>query len=124
MKKYDEIIQKGINQNKNTPSKYLKDKEKAVLNRLQKYKENYLNYLKDFDFPFDDNLSERDLRATKLKKKVSGCHRSFEGLKDYSNIRTIISTCIKQGKSYFEFFKNILNNKPISISKKGLIMMP
>ena len=122
-KEYDEIIQNGINQNKNTPSKYLKDKEKAVLNRLIKYKENYLNYLKDFEFPFDDNLSERDLRATKLKKKVSGCHRSFEGLKDYSNIRTIISTCIKQGKSYFEFFKNILNNKPISISKQGLIMM-
>ena len=122
-KEYDEIIQKGIKQNKNTPSKYLKDKEKAVLNRLIKYKENYLNYLKDFEFPFDDNLSERDLRATKLKKKVSGCHRAFEGLKDYSNIRTIISTCIKQGKSYFEFFKNILNNKPISISKQGLIMM-
>ena len=100
-KEYDEIIQKGIKQNKNTPSKYLKDKERAVLNRLIKYKENYLNYLKDFEFPFDDNLSERDLRATKLKKKVSGCHRAFEGLKDYSNIRTIISTCIKQGKSYF-----------------------
>ena len=122
-KEYDEIIQNGIKQNKNTPSKYLKDKERAVLNRLIKYKENYLNYLKDFEFPFDDNLSERDLRATKLKKNVSGCHRAFEGLKDYSNIRTIISTCIKQGKSYFEFFKNILNNKPISISKQGLIMM-
>ena len=122
-KKYDEIIQKGIKENTNTQSKYLKDKEKAVLNRLEKYKENYLNYLKDFEFPFDDNLSERDLRATKLKKKVSGCHRSFEGLKDYSNIRTIISTCIKQGKNYFEYFKDILNNKPISISKQGLIMM-
>ena len=122
--KYDEIVQKGISQNKNTPSKYLKNKEKTVLNRLQKYKENYLNYLKNFDLPFDDNLSERDLRATKLKKKVSGCHRSFEGLKDYSNIRTIISTCIKQGKSYFELFKNILRNKPISINKQGLIMMP
>lgn len=121
--KYDEIIQKGINQNKSTPSKYLKNKEKAVLNRLIKYKEKYLNYIKDFDFPFDDNLSERDLRATKLKKKVSGCHRTFKGLKDYINIRTIISTCIKQGKSYFEFFKDILNNKPISISKQGLIMM-
>lgn len=48
---------------------YLKNKEKAVLNRLKKYKENYLNYLKDFEFPFDDNISERDLKATKLKKK-------------------------------------------------------
>ena len=122
--KYDEIVQKGMEENKKTPSKYLKDKEKAVLKRLKKYKENYLKYLRDFELPFDDNLSERDLRATKLKKKVSGCHRSFEGLKDYSNIRTIISTCIKQGKSYYEFFKNILNNKPILISKQGLIMMP
>ncbi len=100
---YDEIIENGIKQNKKTPSKYLKNKEKAVLSRLKKYKQNYLSYLKDFDLPFDDNLSERDLRATKLKKKVSGCHRSYEGLKDHSNIRTIISTCIKQGKSYFEF---------------------
>ena len=122
--KYDEIVQNGIKQNKKTSSKYLKDKEKPVLKRLLKYKENYLNYIKDFELPFDDNLSERDLRATKIKKKVSGCHRSFEGLKDYSNIRTIISTCIKQGKSYFEFFKNILDNKPISISKQGLIKMP
>lgn len=123
-RKYDEIVQRGIKQNEETPSKYLRDKEKAVLNRLIKYKENYLNFLKDFELPFDDNLSERDLRATKLKKKVSGCHRSFEGLKDYSNLRTIIGTCIKQGKSYFEFFRNILNNKPIPISKHGLIMMP
>ncbi len=123
-KKYDEIVQKGMEENNRTLSKYLKDKEKAVLKRLIKYKENYLKYLKDFELPFDDNLSERDLRATKIKKKVSGCHRSFEGLKDYSNIRTIISTCIKQGKNYFEFFKNILNNKPISISKEGLIMIP
>lgn len=123
-RKYDEIIQKGIEQNEETPTKYLKGKEKAVLNRLRKYKENYLNFIKDFELPFDNNLSERDLRATKLKKKVSGCHRSFEGLKDYSNLRTIIGTCTKQGKSYFEFFRNILNNKPIPISKQGLIMMP
>ena len=47
---YDDIIQKGINQNKNTPSKYLKDKEKAVLNRLQKYRENYLKAESAWDF--------------------------------------------------------------------------
>ena len=122
--KYDEIVQKGLLENKKTPSKYLRDKEKAVLKRLIKYKENYLNFIKDFELPFDDNLSERDLRPIKTKKKVSGCHRSFEGLKDYCNIRTLISTSIKQGISYFELFKNILNNKPISVTKLGLIVMP
>ena len=123
-KKYDEIVKKGFEENKQTKSKYLKTKEKAVLNRLEKYKINYLNFIYDFELPFDDNLSERDLRPIKIKKKISGCHRSFEGLKDYCNIRTIISTCIKQGISYFEVFKNILNNKPISITKTGLIVMP
>ena len=123
-KKYDEIVQKGLLQNSETKSKYLKDKEKAVLNRLIKYKINYMNFVEDFGLPFDDNLSERDLRPVKIKKKVSGCHRSFEGLKDYCNIRTIISTCIKQGISYFETLKNIIANKTISITKAGLIIMP
>lgn len=121
--KYDEIIQKGLEQNKKTPSKYLREKEKAVLKRLMKYKPNYLNYIKDFELPFDNNLSERDLRPVKTKKKISGCHRTFEGLKDYCNIRTIISTCIKQGINYFEFFRNILDNKTIPITKLGFIVM-
>ena len=121
--KYDEIIQKGLEQNKKTPSKYLREKEKAVLKMLMKYKPNYLNYIKDFELPFDNNLSERDLRPVKTKKKISGCHRTFEGLKDYCNIRTIISTCIKQGINYFEFFRNILDNKTIPITKLGFIVM-
>lgn len=120
--KYDEIIEKGMLENVKTPSKYLKNKEKAVLNRLKKYKRNYLNFLKDFDLPFDDNLSERDLRPTKTKKKVSGCHRSFNGLKNYCNIRSIISTCIKQKLNYFKILKNIIDNKPITIMKNGLIL--
>lgn len=120
--KYDEIIKKGILENCKTPSKYLRDKEKAVLKRLEKYKGNYLKFLKDFELPFDDNLSERDLRPTKTKKKISGCHRSFNGLKNYCNIRSIISTCIKQKLNYFKILKDIIDNRPIAIMKNGLII--
>lgn len=120
--KYDEIIKKGISENCKTPSKYLRDKEKAVLKRLEKYKGNYLKFLKDFELPFDDNLSERDLRPTKTKKKISGCHRSFNGLKNYCNIRSIISTCIKQKLNYFKILKDIIDNRPIAIMKNGLII--
>lgn len=122
-RRYDEIVKNGITQNKNTPSKYLRDKEYTVLKRLGKYKENYLNYIYDFEFPFDDNLSERDLRPVKLKKKVSGCHRAYEGLKNYCNIRTIISTCIKQGLDYFKVLRSIIDNEVIPISKEGLIIV-
>ncbi len=116
-------MKKGITQNKETPSKYLRDKEHAVLKRLERYRKNYLNYIYDFEFPFDDNLSERDLRPVKLKKKVSGCHRAYEGLKNYCNIRTIISTCIKQKLDYFKVLKKIIDNEGISINKEGLIMV-
>ena len=58
-----------------------------------------VNY--DFKVSFDNNLSEKNLRPIKTKKKVSGCHRSYRGLKDYCNIRSIINTCKKQGINYF-----------------------
>ena len=116
--KYDEILKEGNKENKTSNSKYLKKEEKAILNRLKKYKENHLLYAYDFKVPFDNNLSERDLRPIKTKKKVSGCHRSYKGLKDYCNIRSIISTCKKQGIDYFKELVNIGKGNPITSSLK------
>ena len=55
--KYDEIIKAGNEENKTSNSKYLKKEEKAILNRLKKYKENHLLYAYEFKVPFDNNLS-------------------------------------------------------------------
>lgn len=119
--KYDEIIKKGYEENKKVKSKYFRDKELAVLKRVMSYKKNYLLFLEDFELPFDNNLSERDLRSTKTKKKIIGCHRSFEGLKCYCNIRTIISTCKKQGISYYSVLKNIVTGKTIEVLDSGFL---
>lgn len=105
--RYDEILKEGRKENKESNSKYLGKEEKALLNRLKKYKTNHLIFAYNFEVPFDNNLSERDLRPIKTKKKVSGCHRSYKGLKDYCNIRSIISTCKKQGIDYFKELVNI-----------------
>ena len=105
--RYDEILKEGRKENKKSNSKYLGKEEKALLNRLKKYKTNHLIFAYNFEIPFDNNLSERDLRPIKTKKKVSGCHRSYRGLKDYCNIRSIISTCKKQGIDYFKELVNI-----------------
>lgn len=113
--KYDEILNLGYEENKTSNSKYLKKEEKAILNRLKKYKNSHLQYAYNFKLPFDNNLSERDLRPIKTKKKVSGCYRSYQGLKDYCNIRSIISTCKKQGIDYFKELVNIGKGNPITI---------
>ena len=105
--RYDEILKEGRKENRKSNSKYLGKEEKALLNRLKKYKTNHLIFAYNFEIPFDNNLSKRDLRPIKTKKKVSGCHRSYRGLKDYCNIRSIISTCKKQGIDYFKELVNI-----------------
>ncbi|MEG2251397.1 MAG: transposase, partial [Bacilli bacterium] len=119
-KQYDEILERGFIENSKCTSKYFKSKEKSLLNRLVKYKTQYLNFIKDFSLPFDDNLSERDLRPTKTKKKVSGGHRSYEGLKDYCNIRSIISSCKKQCIDYYQVLKDIMDNKAVCVTSEGI----
>ena len=59
---------------------------------LKKYKENHLLFLYDFTAPFDNNLSERELRHIKIKQKVSGYFNSFIGVQMYSNIKSLIIT--------------------------------
>lgn len=48
--------------------KYAKQEE-ALLNRLEKYRENYLLFIKRSKVPFDNNISERDLRKVKNRQK-------------------------------------------------------
>ena len=72
--------------------RFHRNEEKRLLNRLRKYKENHLLFLYDFYVPFDNNLSERDLRHVKSKIKISGCFRSLEGLQNYLNVKSIIGT--------------------------------
>ena len=90
--RYDEILNEGYEENKKVKSKYLKQDEQRLLNRLKKYKENHLMFLYDFNVPFDNNLAERDIRHFKIKQKISGHFNSMEGMKIYSNIKSIIGT--------------------------------
>ena len=64
-KKYFSLLQKGREENKKTTHRYAKQEEQALLNRLEKYSHNHLLFLHDFSVPFDDNISERDLRKAK-----------------------------------------------------------
>jgi len=98
-KRYDEILTLGLIENKLTKSRYDKKEELKLLRRLQKYKSNHLLYLEDFTVPFDNNLSERDLRTFKTKTKVSGCFRSLTAGRHFATLLSVIKTAIKQKSS-------------------------
>lgn len=113
--RYDEIIEEGYKENKKIKSKYLRQEEQRLLNRLKKYKENHLMFLYDFSVPFDNNLAERDLRHIKMKQKISGHFNSMEGMKIYANIKSIIGTLKKQGRNFYREIFNIYENIPVNI---------
>lgn len=69
--RYRALISDGREENKKTSRKYAKSDEVTLLNRMDKYSHNHLLFLRDFAVPFDDNLSERDLRKAKNRQKMS-----------------------------------------------------
>lgn len=109
---YDEILKLAKEENKKIKSSYYRlNKAKPLYNRLLKYKQNHLYFIEDFSIPFDDNLSERDLRIFKNKTKISGGFRSMNVAQDFANALSIIKTSIKRKVNPFDSIKDILNNK-------------
>ena len=81
---YKRIVQTGLSEYPEPvrPSgkrgKMKKPKSLNLLERLRDFEAGTLEFLHDFNVPFDNNLAERDLRMVKVRTKVSGCFRSIE----------------------------------------------
>jgi transposase len=108
--RYELIIARGHRANpqqitRNAPGSRGRIKQTAahnLLNRLEKYTDETLAFMYDFEIPFDNNLAERDLRMSKVKQKVSGCFRSVFGAQAFCRIRGYISTVRKHNLNVFD----------------------
>jgi hypothetical protein len=88
-----------------------KTKAENLLIRLEKYQTEITRFTEDFDVPFDNNQAERDVRNVKVKQKVSGCHRTENGAKDFANTSSVIGTVIKLGKSVVGAVRDLFDGR-------------
>lgn len=109
---YVSLLQKGKDENRLTTHKYAKQEEKALLKRMEKYSHNHLLFLHDFSVPFDDNISERDLRKAKNRQKMAGGFRKESGNEMYCSIMTIIETLKKRKMGIIENIKLLFMGTP------------
>lgn len=111
-KRYEELLKDGRAQNKETSLFYAKADETKLINRMEKYRHNHLLFLHNFLVPFDDNMSERDLRKAKNRQKMAGGFRTESGHEMYCSILTIIETLKRRKMPMIENIKKLFMGTP------------
>ena len=118
--KYDKILITGFAEdslkNKDIYSKPKSKKSTSLqlLNRFNKYKNEILTFMYNFDVPFDNNQAERDIRMVKVKQKISGTFRSSNLSKTFTRIRGYISSIRKNTLDTFEAIQSVFSGTPIN----------
>lgn len=112
IREYEGLIAKGREENKKTAHRYAKAEEAALLNRLEKYRHNHLLFLYDFSVPFENNISERDLRKAKNRQKMAGGFRKESGHQMYCAILTIIETLKRRNMGIIQNLKQLFAGTP------------
>lgn len=96
---------------------FYEKEENALLKRLESYSENYFEWVKDFQIPTTNNLSERSLRFVKTKDKVSGQFQSVEYASYFADIRTYLETCSRNGVNEFQALLRLTNDNPYTLKE-------
>ena len=99
-----------------------------ALKRLAKNKKELLLVLERPDIPLHNNLSERDIRAYVIKRKISGSTRSENGRRCRDTFTSLIKTCSKQGINFWDFLgdrlrrENLIPYLPDLLSGKACLV--
>lgn len=98
----------------NTPGQgYLAKRQRALARRLLNRKHDYQRFLDEgFAIPWDNNPAEREIRMIKLRQKISGCMRTLQGARDFTDIRSYTATAAKHGTSLIDALVTLAEGHP------------
>ena len=119
--RYDAIVHTGLAHNpvpRKEPGKRgrtAKGKVRALLERLEKHKFDFLHFVRNWAVPFTNNEAERSIRFSKVKQKVSGCFRTEDGAQECAEIMSFILTARKHGVNFFDALHSALNGDALML---------
>ena len=116
-KKLSDILSRAEEAASKNTSMYSGQFERAVIKRIQEYRDNYFAWIRDFSLPTTNNLSERSLRPVKTKMKVSGQFASSKTANNYARVRTYIETCRRNGINEITALSRLCAGNPYTVEE-------
>ena len=115
--RFEELLALARHERKQHPAcfRWATQEETSLLNRLKKYKQNHLLFLHDFRIPFDNNMSERDLRKCKNRQKMAGGFRTAHGLDIFCSLLSITETCKRQAINLMDAFRSLFSRRALFV---------
>ena len=115
--RFEELLTFARHERRQHPARFrwATQEETSLLNRLKKYKQNHLLFLHDFRIPFDNNMSERDLRKCKNRQKMAGGFRTHHGLDIFCSLLSITETCKRQAINLMAAFRTLFSHHPLFV---------
>ncbi len=113
--RYDRLGAKGLAANQEPAHRKRDSVERRSFNLVTAFKthrRSILRYMYNLDVGFTNNQAERDLRPTKLHRKISGCFRSHTGAERFANLRSYLSTTRKNGVSAIDALTRLFDGNP------------
>jgi transposase len=86
-----------------------------LLERLRDHADQCLCFTRDLHVPPTNNLAERDQRPVKTQVKISGCHQSETGARNWLGVRSYLSSARKHGVTAFDALR---------VAMQGTLWMP
>ena len=114
--RYDALVRDGLAANpepvNGRPRDYLQRRSHNLVIAFATHRRAILRYMYDLDVAFTNNQGERDLRPTKLHRKISGCFRSQAGAQRFAHLRSYPSTTRKNGISAIDALTRLYVGDP------------
>ena len=93
------------------------DFEKALITRIKNYEDNYFAWIRNFDLPTMNNLSERNLRCIKTHQKVSGQFQNIAHAQNFAIIKSYIETAKKNGFNEIFALNRLAELNPLTVKE-------